>query len=92
MTDPICRAHLHLTAAESALYTIGTHERPINAKTVSKRLRDVGLQACQGHVGMPPKVLIASDVWFGWRLMPPEYFHRGPVYWSVPGPYSPTIL
>ena len=41
-------AHLrnrHLTATETALNTVGTHNRQISPKTVGSRLREIGLRA-----------------------------------------------
>ena len=49
-------AHLrnrHLTATETALYTVGTHNRLISPKTVGSRLREIGLQARRPYVGLP---------------------------------------
>lgn len=43
----------HLTATESALNTVGTHNRPIHGKTVRNRLREVGLRARRPYVGPP---------------------------------------
>ena len=42
----ICLAHLrnrHLTASETALNTVGTHNRQISSKTVGSQLREIGL-------------------------------------------------
>ena len=47
-------AHLrnrHLTATETALNTVGTHNRQISPKTVGSRLR--GLRARRPYVGLP---------------------------------------
>ena len=49
-------AHLrnrHLTATETALNTVGTHNRQISPKTVGSRLREIGLWACHQYVGLP---------------------------------------
>ena len=49
-------AHLrncHLTATETALNTVGTHNRQISPKTVGSRLREIGLRARHPYVGLP---------------------------------------
>ena len=49
-------AHLrnrHLTAIETALNTVGTHNRQISPKTVGSRLREIGLRARRPYVGLP---------------------------------------
>ena len=49
-------AHLrnrHLTATETALNTVGTHNRQISPKTVGSRLCEIGLQARHPYVGLP---------------------------------------
>ena len=49
-------AHLrnrHLTASETALNTVGTHNRQISPKTVGSRLREIGLRARRPYVGLP---------------------------------------
>ena len=50
-------AHLrnrHLTATETALNTVGTHNRQISPKTVGRsRLREIGLRARRPYVGLP---------------------------------------
>ena len=49
-------AHLrnrHLTATETALNTVGTHNRQISPKTVGSRLREIGLRARRPYVGLP---------------------------------------
>ena len=49
-------AHLrnrHLTATETALNTVGTHNRQISLKTVGSRLREIGLRARRPYVGLP---------------------------------------
>ena len=49
-------AHLrnrHLTATETALNTVGTHNRQIPPKTVGSRLREIGLRARRPYVGLP---------------------------------------
>ena len=49
-------AHLrncHLTATETALNTVGTHNRQISPKTVGCRLREIGLRARRPYVGLP---------------------------------------
>ena len=49
-------AHLrnrHLTATETALNTVGTHNRQIFPKTVGSRLREIGLRARRPYVGLP---------------------------------------
>ena len=48
-------AHLrnrHLTATETALNTVGTHNRQISPKTVGSRLRKIGLRARRPYVGL----------------------------------------
>ena len=48
-------AHLrnrHLAATETALNTVGTHNRQISLKTVGSRLREIGLRACHPYVGL----------------------------------------
>ena len=52
----ILLAHLrnrHLTAAETALNTVGTHNRQISPKTVGSLLREIGLRARCPYVGLP---------------------------------------
>ena len=49
-------AHLrnrHLTATETALNTVGRHNRQISPKTIGSRLREIGLRARRPYVGMP---------------------------------------
>ena len=49
-------AHLrncNLTATETALNTVGTHNRQISPKTVGSRLREIGLRARRPYVGLP---------------------------------------
>ena len=49
-------AHLwnrHLTATETALNTVGTHNRQISPKTVGSRLREIGLRAHHPYVSLP---------------------------------------
>ena len=48
-------AHLrnHLTATETALNTVGTHNQQISPKTVGSRLRENGLRARRPYVGLP---------------------------------------
>ena len=49
-------AHLrnrHLTATETALNTVGTHNRQISPKTVGSRLREIGLLARRPYIGLP---------------------------------------
>ena len=49
-------AHLrnrHLTATETALNTVGTHNRQMSPKTVGSRLREIGLRARRPYVGLP---------------------------------------
>ena len=49
-------AHLrnrHLTATETALNTVRTHNRQISPKTVGSRLREIGLPARRPYVGLP---------------------------------------
>ena len=43
----------HLTATETALNTVGTHNRQISPKTVRSRLREIGLRARRPYVGLP---------------------------------------
>ena len=52
----ICLAHLHnrrLTATETAVNTVGSHNRRIHPKTVRNRLRQFGLRARRPNVGLP---------------------------------------
>ena len=49
-------AHLRnhdLTATETALNTVGTHNRQLSPKTVGSRLREIGLRARRPYVGLP---------------------------------------
>ena len=49
-------AHLrnrHLTATETVLNTVGTHNRQISPKAVGSRLREIGLRARRPYVGLP---------------------------------------
>ena len=49
-------AHLrnrHLTATETALNTVGMHNRQISPKTVGSRLCEIGLRTCRPYVGLP---------------------------------------
>ena len=49
-------AHLrkrHLIATETALNTVGTHNRQSSPKTVGSRLREIGLRARRPYVGLP---------------------------------------
>ena len=49
-------AHLrnrHLTATETALNTVGTHNRQISPKTVGSWLLEIGLRARRPYVGLP---------------------------------------
>ena len=49
-------AHLrnrHLTATQTALNTVGTHNRQISPKTVGSRLREIGLRARRPYIGLP---------------------------------------
>jgi hypothetical protein len=49
-------AHLrnrHVTAAETALTTVGNHNRHIHPKTVRNRLHEFGLQASRPYIGFP---------------------------------------
>ena len=49
-------AHLrnrHLTATETALNTVGTHNQQISPQTVGSRLREIGLRALRPYVGLP---------------------------------------
>ena len=43
----------HLTATETALITISTHNRQISPKTVGSRLREICLRARRPYVGLP---------------------------------------
>ena len=43
----------HLTATETALNTVGTHNRQISPKTVGSRLREIGLPSRRPYVGLP---------------------------------------
>ena len=49
-------AHLHnrhVTATETALTTVGNHNRHIHPKTVRNRLREFGLRARRPYIGFP---------------------------------------
>ena len=49
-------AHLrnrHFTATETAVNTVGSHNRRIHPKTVRNRLREFGLRARRPNVGLP---------------------------------------
>ena len=49
-------AHLHnchLTATETAVNTVGSHNRRIHPKTIRNRLREFGLRARRPNVGLP---------------------------------------
>ena len=49
-------AHLrnrHATATETALTTVGNHNRHIHPKTVRNRLREFGLRARRSYIGFP---------------------------------------
>ena len=73
-------AHLrnrHLTATETALNTVGTHNRQISPKTVGSRLREIGLRARRPYVGLPLTQARRCVVWRGWRRMRPGYFRWG---------------
>ena len=43
----------HLIATETALNTVGMHNRQISPKTVGSRLREIGLRARRPYVGLP---------------------------------------
>ena len=43
----------HLTATETTVNTVGSHNRRIHPKTVRNRLREFGLRACRSNVGLP---------------------------------------
>ena len=43
----------HLTATETAVSTVGSHNRCIHPKTVRNRLREFGLRARPPNVGLP---------------------------------------
>ena len=43
----------HLTATETEVNTVGSHNRRIHLKTIRNRLRQFGLQACCPNVGLP---------------------------------------
>ena len=50
-------AHLrnrHLTATETAVNTVGSHNRRIHPRTVKNRLHEFGLRARRPNVGLPP--------------------------------------
>ena len=52
----ICLAHLrnrHLTSTETAVNTVGSHNRRIHPKTVRNRYRECGLRARRPNVGLP---------------------------------------
>ena len=73
-------AHLrnrHLTATETALNTVGTHNRQISPKTVGSRLREIGLRARRPYVGLPLTKARSCVVWRGCRRMRPGYFRWG---------------
>ena len=73
-------AHLrnrHLTANETALNTVGTHNRQISPKAVGSRLREIGLRARRPYIGLPLTQARRLVVWRGWRRMRPGYFRWG---------------
>lgn len=80
----ICLTHLRnrrFTAVECALNTRGTHGRPINAKTVRNRLREVGLRARRPYVGphLTPARRQRRMAWVtahGPRLFPQRQWRR----------------
>ena len=43
----------HLTAMETAVNTVGSHNRRIHPKTAKNRLREFGLRARRPYVGLP---------------------------------------
>jgi transposase len=43
----------HVTATETALTTVGNHNRHIHPKTVRNRLREFGLRARRSYIGFP---------------------------------------
>ena len=52
----IRHAHLHnrhLTATETGVNMVGSHNRRIHPKTLRNRLREFGLRACRPNVGLP---------------------------------------
>ena len=61
-------AHLRnrrLTATETALNTVGTHNRQISPKTVGSQLREIGLRARRQYVGLPLTQARRLRVWRG---------------------------
>ena len=53
---PFRLAHLrnrHVIATETALTTVGNHNRHIHPKTVRNRLREFGLRARRPYIGLP---------------------------------------
>ena len=73
-------AHLrnrHLTATETALNTVGTHNRQISPKTVGSRLREIVFElVVHTLVCLWPRH-VGCVVWRGWRHMRPGYFRWG---------------
>ena len=56
VTQDVKTAHLrnrHLTATETALNIVGTHNRQISPKTVGSRLREIGIRVRRPYVGLP---------------------------------------
>ena len=73
-------AHLrnrHLTATETALNTVGTHNRQISPKTVGSRLHEIGLRARRPYVGLPltPAHRLRRMAWLTGHA--PGYFRWG---------------
>ena len=50
---PALPRNRHLTATETAVNTVGSHNRRIHPKTVRNRLREFGLRARRPNVGLP---------------------------------------
>jgi hypothetical protein len=73
-------AHLrnrHVTATETAITTVGNHNRHIHPKTVRNRLREIGLRARRPYIVFLSLVSVARIVWLGWRHLVPYNFQWG---------------
>jgi transposase len=70
-------AHLrnrHVTATETALTTVGNHNRHIHQKHVGNQFHEFLLRARRPYIGFPSLVDVASVGWLGWRHMIPDNF------------------
>ena len=66
-----------LTATETALNTVGTHNLQISPKTVGSRLREIDLRALVHTLVCLWPRHVGCVVWRGWRRMRPGYFRWG---------------